>query len=327
MKEIVDLISKEFEIKKTTNSSKLNIKAKNFPLKESNFKKILDTNHSNKLMFVDGGNSNIFDNGALSTDFLRIANVKYRLKDKNLKLKNVEKKDYLLITKVKNEKYHCRLFDFNNSKLIDNFIINPKDPSLRYGRDMMPISSTSSLIRRILEIKEFYKENDSLLVIDGSLDYKKEPIKPYMQKLFKNIKENNCNLVGISKTTKLITKNDESVQSFLKRLNFEKSFIKASEKENFSIYFANFHPRSKIFRVDLFNENTKDSSKVFSILKNISNDSSFLGYPYGLIKVDEFARITNKEISLIKSFIRATNNKNLFSSDNNAHNVLDTMKF
>ena len=327
MKKFIELLKGELKRTDYKNKTKIALDANNFSLEKSRFKKIKSELFKKRYVFVDGGNANIFGNGALSIDFLRVAKVIYE-KDKKLSLKEVTRKDFVLITKIKNKKYTSKLFDYDSNELIEEFLIYPNHPSLKYGRDLMPIASTASIIRRIMEIKEFYNQKkESILIIDGNLEYKKEPIKPYMKKLFDITKNNNHNLVGISKTTRLITDSDEAIQTFLKRIGLKNSFILSSELKDYNLYFTNFHPRSKIFRTDIYKENKDNSDVIFSSLNQISQDSSFIGYPYGLIKVDEFARITNREISLMKSFI------NTFSKDlnkeesNNTHSILDTMKF
>ncbi|MFW6046185.1 MAG: DNA double-strand break repair nuclease NurA [Candidatus Woesearchaeota archaeon] len=327
MRRLVKLLKGELKRTDYKDKTKIVLDANNFSLEKSNFNKIEKEFNKKRYVFVDGGNANIFSNGALSIDFLRVAKVIYK-KENQLKLKDVIRKDFILITKIKHKKYIVKLFDYESNKLVEEFEIDPNHPSLKYGRDLMPITSTASLIRRIIEIKEFYNENkESILVIDGNLEYKKEPIKPYMKKLFKITDENSHNLVGISKTTRLITQTDEAIQSFLKRISLKNSYILSSELKDYNLYFTNFHPRSKIFRTDIYKNNKESPETIFSSLNEISQDSSFLGYPYGLIKVDEFARITNREISLMKSFLNSFSESLTGEEDNNAHNLLDTMKF
>ena len=79
--------------------------------------------------------------------------------------------------------------------------------------------------------------------------------------------------------------------------------------------------------MDLSNENINNT---VSALKQNSKDPVFLGYPYGLIEADKFARISNNEAEYLrmtfvakacKSFDKIKQHLNAL----NAHSILDNI--
>ena len=67
-------------------------------------------------------------------------------------------------------------------------------------------------------------------------------------------------------------------------------------------------------------------------LKNISNDPIFLGYPYGLIDVDQYVRVSDEEKNYLKIKFSAKLGKQfkkLSTEENsiNAHQILDSIRF
>jgi hypothetical protein len=72
------------------------------------------------------------------------------------------------------------------------------------------------------------------------------------------------------------------------------------------VYFAKFHEFSEYpFRFDIYIEQSKnlDDKEKEIIISNIAenaNDLSFPGYPFGLIKVDQMAKVGQAEIEPLK---------------------------
>ena len=102
------------------------------------------------------------------------------------------------------------------------------------------------------------------------------------------------------------------------------------------IYFTKLHERSSyIFRLELHNNNKidadskHDADEILSTLMKNSKDSSFLGYPYGLIDADRFARVSNNEKQLMQARLAAKIGSSFQSlkehlSSIDAHNILDS---
>ncbi len=87
-------------------------------------------------------------------------------------------------------------------------------------------------------------------------------------------------------------------------------------------YFVKLHPESQhIFRFE-------GDPILLPALVSQCGDALFVGYPYGLILADKFARVSNEEKrSLRMSFLLRNENRILRSYLNsmNAHEILDGM--
>ena len=70
----------------------------------------------------------------------------------------------------------------------------------------------------------------------------------------------------------------------------------AGSVKNIDIYFVKLNSRSDyVFRLDVARTREYDIREIVSLLADNSRDPVFLGYPYGLIEADRFARVTNRE--------------------------------
>ena len=94
------------------------------------------------------------------------------------------------------------------------------------------------------------------------------------------------------------------------------------------MFFVKLHEKSKhIFRFEIYKEQKFNINRILSLIAENSNDPVFLGYPYGLIEADRFARISNKELDYFKTMITlklgADSRLNEHLSSRNAHEILD----
>lgn len=80
-----------------------------------------------------------------------------------------------------------------------------------------------------------------------------------------------------------------------------------------------------VLRVDIFKSMVKfvDITKFFSQVSFFCNDPILLGYPYGLIDADKFARISNDETDYLKNIFLANYNKKSID----LHNLLDKIEY
>ena len=81
------------------------------------------------------------------------------------------------------------------------------------------------------------------------------------------------------------------------------------------------------FRVDV---GTGSGKALASQLVSISTDPTFIGYPFGLIQADAFARISNHEAELTATRLKVLAGKDWqkiepFLQANNAHDILDSI--
>ena len=92
------------------------------------------------------------------------------------------------------------------------------------------------------------------------------------------------------------------------------SFIKLNEKSKY------------IFRFEVYKKQVHDATKMLNLLEENSKDPAFIGYPYGLIEADRFARVSNQERDYLRIILQ-TKLKDKWDSLNilNAHDILDTI--
>ena len=87
-------------------------------------------------------------------------------------------------------------------------------------------------------------------------------------------------------------------------------------------HFVKLHPQARhIFRFE------GDTATIPHLVSQ-SSDSLFLGYPYGLIRADKMARVSNEEKkNLILNFMLRQENREIaeYLQATNAHDILDRM--
>ena len=85
-----------------------------------------------------------------------------------------------------------------------------------------------------------------------------------------------------------------------------------------------------LFRFEVFKESRYDLNELLSILVENSKDPIFLGYPYGMILADKFARISNREKEYLQALFQGKAGKQFkrissYLTSLNAHDVLDNI--
>jgi hypothetical protein len=87
-----------------------------------------------------------------------------------------------------------------------------------------------------------------------------------------------------------------------------------------------------IFKFEVSNNTDYNIKQILSLLKDNSIDPVFLGYPYGLIEADQFARVSNKEKDYLKTIFLSKlgqNNEKIAQYLNtlNTHSILDSISY
>ena len=125
-------------------------------------------------------------------------------------------------------------------------------------------------------------------------------------------------ICALSKTCELFTDKGNSILSLLNEIQPDKEWYYypiTKTNQKYEILFIKLNEKSKyIFRLDVLNKDMGKVEQVLSLLKSNSKDPVFLGYPYGLIEADRFARISNEELELLKTkfMIQKASNLNAF---------------
>lgn len=306
------------------------------------------------IIFVDGGNNTLIDSPSLHVSAMRVAVVKQtneKLRPKfsqdiftatcTISLEKIEgKKKYVL--DVQSDEIHKsnELIPLFDSIEIDDELIS----RVEENRVMMTLCNH---VRQTLEW-HFAKnavtgaKPGSLLVLDGSVTYRNRNQEDKLSCLINTATKNNVLVVGISKSSTLTTTGGYALGPFLMshspttQMWMTKSLAKSLSGIYFDIYFAKLAGRSEnVVRIDIASEQTNsiDIAKVIGIIAWISQDASFPGYPYGLIKADDLARVTQEEreyqtTRLMLSLDPLTQKQiRMICASSSAHSILDSLKF
>ena len=350
MKELIDSISQE-----VTSQSK---KFAEYPLKisvadssklasfsEKNFRNIRLDSSKKEIVFVDGGSSEIISSNSFSLHVMRVGSAIY---SENKKVQTFSK-EYFVLTKTdfNNEKltYISKIFDLSDSRNHKIVRFDASDRTLKDGINNGEITKVGGVVRRFMELdfaKTMLKKvsQHSILLLDGSLQCTFSGEEKYMESLISSAISRNVLVMAISKTNSLISDTGASVDTVLKNMSCELGLdskmwfyhpLASVFEENYSadIIMAKLHKRSKhILKVEISNKyKLINYNKIFGCLALNSGDPVFIGYPYGLIKADEIARVSNDVSSYYRvRFMRNLNLEELESSKN-AHSILDKIKF
>jgi hypothetical protein len=285
------------------------------PLNKENFKEIIPKNTAQVLTFIDGGNAEILRTPDYSLQFLRFAAVTFK---NNQRFSQKIKEGYILISaqnQIITQQYNLNI-------PFPVFAID--NPLLKNTDTRTKLNTVANLFRSLYEI-ECAKEFQDIIIFDRSL----LPDNAMEEKALAELYAKNKEIIGINKTTALLCNNGESIISALE--NFEKKsrwqyYPLFSTQEHAIMSFVKLHPASKhIFRCEVPIINKENLQEYASLLASMSNDSAFIGYPYGLIVADQLARVSNNEKEYLQTIFFTTAGKE-FSTALNAHQILDSMQ-
>ncbi len=272
-----------------------------------------------KIAFIDGGNCEILSSVNFSLQFFRIY---YCVFDG--KMVDSGKEEFFgLVSSIGKDKdifYETKLF--GSSLKIP--LINSKEDFMSNGNVRGKVSKVADIIRRLAEIKISEKINSDYIVLDGNLKADNDFIKEAMfgKKLY-----------ALSKTNELFTDSGNSLCVELNVMSPIKSWyyyplvkIKSSFHDA-DVVIAKFHSKSKyVFKLETPKD---DDLKIVDVIAFNSKDPVFLGYPYGLIKADKFARVSNNEKEYFKikflSNIKDKEKITQYLNTINAHDILDNI--
>ncbi|MBI4453829.1 DNA double-strand break repair nuclease NurA [Candidatus Woesearchaeota archaeon] len=223
------------------------------------------------------------------------------------------------------------------------------DTTIVSGENRAEISKLGDVVRRFAELRlaklmtETELTCNDIIILDGNLRATYTNEEKYLNALYYAALKNNIIITAFCKTSNLLTEKGSNIVSVLNHVA-ELNNIKGcwfyhpiveikDEKHRAEMMFVKLNPLSEyIFRYEIYAQQFKLSSinEILSILALNSVDYSFPGYPYGLIKADTMARVSNKECEFLKTKIlfsleSSHNFKDLRKSMNalNAHNILD----
>jgi len=330
----------EEEIPKFSDSN-----CKPFKISKNNFHPINKTDENAKIAFIDGGNLEVLKAADFSLNFIRVY---YSVYQNNRKIESNKNEFYALIYADNKDGeicYKTKLFSENNEALPseEDLAFDSFDSSLKNGQSRINISRIAGVVRRFSELKIASKvveglDSGDMLVLDGSLQSTITNENSYLEELFKKGMEKNILITALSKSCTLMTDNGASLIAVLNTIcpEAEWYYHPVAEIESLEhqaeMFFVRFHERSRhVFRFEVYKKQKLGIGRALSLLKENSNDPIFLGYPYGLIEADKFARVSNKELEYFKTMLALklgdVGKLDKHLNVRNAHDILDKISY
>ena len=336
-----------------------------FSISEDRIFKIPEVSDSRKLGFVDGGTEPLIKGSDFSISISRIAGVIFDSQKMIAPEKLPTIVEFYSATICEKEESGELIFRTSFFPKDDNYKsylpkadieIPLKDPSIKMqGRFLMPIENHGGIAMRFAEwtyANHFIKSelnNGDIFLRDGSLQtgYSNEidlANAVYTEGINKNVY-----ITGLSKSCRLLNESGSSLNSqifiignskFPKDSWYYYPIKKITRVDNQAdLFFVRLNKDSPYsFRFDIYIKQSKDLSKeerevIISNIANNSRDPSLLGYPYGLIKVDQLARISKKEIESYKIQLLIEFDKDVFNKfisprlrSIDAHDILNKIR-
>ncbi len=299
--------------------------------------KTIHPKNSKKMIFIDGGNQEIIGSNNFSLNLIKIAAITMQ----NNKKTNQQIQNYYCLSEVKREKENliiqCVLMDKKTLNEIKKYEFKYEDE--KKGYEEMTPQNACEIMRRMLEIEKNTEicEPDAMTILDGNFDSKNDYDKEPLEKLFETAMAKKTIIISISKTNQTLTKNGTPIQALLEKKSpktcWHYKLQKKQGQEMVEQYFVKLHKNSKYsFNINTISEQTEDFEELASNLCYNSKDPIFLGYPYGLIIADSFARVSNEEKDMEKTrimikLLKKNPEINHYLNTKNAHEILDHIRF
>lgn len=301
-------------------------------LTKENFTKITAKQTDKILIFIDGGNAEILKTPDYSIQFLRFAAVGFQ---NNKKIFQKKKEGYLLVfpKKMENTIYYVTKA-YGELKDFPELILSPKELPQKNGTSTTNLSIVGDLFRSLYEIHFATKqlEHDATIVFDRALLPENGFEEEAFTELYEHAKNKNAIVCGVNKTTTLLCNTGESIVTHLEAFQqkgswlYKNVFATHDIKHNATTNFVKLHPKANyIFRFEIAAQNKENAEEVVASLASISNDAAFIGYPYGLIVADQFARVSNREKELLQTLFFQYVGTDFATHAVDAHGILDGM--
>jgi hypothetical protein len=298
--------------------------------------------NSNRMIFIDGGNAEIIASPSLSVHFIRIFYTIYQYN----KRVSCSSDEFYMLSSAKNRDdkifYELKLFKSKATTLTDSFfnekfLFDSLDYPLCEGNSRFDISKTPGIIRRLAELSTALllasrPETNDTIIIDGDLSTRLPNEQKLINALKNTAKQNNISVLALSKTSNILTSTANSAITIIKRFAPEGLWYyypAALPASGNKVYFVKLHPSSDyIFKLETFESDKIET--IFPSLAANSKDPVFIGYPYGLVEADRFARVSNREQEYLRTIFisKAGSNWNKIDAASkalDAHSVLDNV--
>lgn len=307
---------------------------------KNNFHEIKTIESNQRIAFIDGGNTEILKSPNFSLQLIRIY---FTIYQNNKRIDSKKLEFYILINAINQEEnitYKTQFFGINKKTInFDSF-----DKTIRQGQHRIFISSIGNVIRRFTELETAKNiigelDNNDIIILDGDLKSSITNEINYLTQLYEKAAEKNITIAAISKTSELFTEKGNALIPVLNELSpkdewYYHPLVKIeNQNHKADIYIIKLNKNSKhTFKLEISNKTKYKIDELLSILKQNSKDPVFLGYPYGLIEADNFARVSNKEMDYIKTIFLTKLGKDnekisKYLNTSNSHNILDSISY
>lgn len=318
---------------------KINNKVQNSQesVKEDEFIKINPEISDKKIVFIDGGNTEIIKSADFSLQFIRTAAITFQ----NNKKVNSRINEFMILVSAESKdtkiQFKTEIFPIKGDA-ISSIEFDSMDESIRIGYERADISVIAGIARRFAEL-ELAKsmidelEINDIIVLDGSLKSIVKGEREIIKKLSNKGLEKGVMISSLAKTSRAFSEKGDNIARKAASSGSELEYpwyYQLDEKE-YAASIVRLNKNSNyVFEFNIINPQKEKVNEVLSLLAANSTDLVFPGYPYGLILVDRFARVTNqeKEYFLIRfQSIAGDKWKNIKIAENilNSHSILDNI--
>jgi len=297
---------------------KININKKGYEsinLSKKNFHAIRREASSKKIAYIDGGQATLYKTSALSIHFIRTCGIIMQ----GTETTEQKKAEFFVLVKTV----------YKDNKLIyvteiiptlgtppKKISIDSTDARIMSNGERGSPGALAGILRKMSELGLATLlcgslDTGDIMLLDGTLEAKWFFEQEKYDELFKLGDSHDILIGSVAKSTNMITKNGASLVYYLEKiapgcawyyypaLNIDSQMHKAN------VFFSKLHKNSEhILMIEIYkNQALVDNSKLFGILASVSLDIVIPGYPYGLMKVDKLARISESEKHYLKARI------------------------
>lgn len=299
------------------------------PLSIENYKAIPQSPNQT-IAFVDSGNAELAKGPNFSLQFIRVAIV-------SKGRKTMLQEAYCLVQAVQENGKLVYKTTVTGLEGIRLPVIDLYEPSLAEGTHRVAPGKVAELARVLAEhllaswaIPELPK--GSILVRDGDLEAHTLYEQTALREIYERARINGITIAGLSKTSSLLTDTGHPAVPVIARdaprgtWYYHPIAISSKLDHQASVAIAKLHPLAeRAFRIDIFDQQESFLPEVVSALAENSADAAMLGYPYGLIEADRYARVREEEKAYLRTQAEVLNGGMLKSNESalDAHDVLN----
>jgi len=187
------------------------------------------------------------------------------------------------------------------------------EPSLAEGTHRVQPARVAELARVLAEhllaawiLPEL--PSGAILVRDGDLEAHTLYEQNALREVYERARIQGVTVAGLSKTSTLLTDTGHPAIPVLAKAAPQGTWyyhpiaVSTRPDHQASVAVAKLHPAAQhAFRIDLFDQNESLLPDVVAALAQESQDAAMLGYPYGLIEADRYARVREEEKAYLKA--------------------------